>query len=418
MQERAKLLEEEHPRGQQRGVGRLFIGDCLSALHWAGIFAGYIINCYNEDSPFHPFCVRTWLNIGHRGEMSGVSWQARLEHAVKMVFGALLHGENVLVHCFRGRHRSGAFAIFCLALIMGWDLETARDAYFTRRPDFDARDHAIVQKVLDHRGGLQGILEEMRMQDWCQHAVKVLVTMSRVPELKGCEEGLIPFNAPPCLPPEPARIVAPKARPSKKPRTSEGSSFRRPSSVLRPSSSSGLAPSSSVPRPSSVLRPSSSSVPRPSTSFNLHQINEEEAATYKITCEQAGVWAQVEENVEQAAEETQSKEEPTIELESPPEGAWVCSACTSWVSRHKLYCSRVGCPTRRELMQKWKPGDYFCTVCGNHRFKESVRCQWVHCHSNDWVCPNPACGNLNYSARRFCHTRWCWEPRPFDFGRG
>ena len=134
------MLEDAYPRCWSRGVGRLFIGDCLSALHWAGIFAGYIINCYNEDSPFHPFCVRMWLNIGHRGEMSGITWKARLEEAVKMVFSALLHGQNVLVHCFRGRHRSGAFVIFCIALIMGWDLETARSAYLRRRPDFDDRD--------------------------------------------------------------------------------------------------------------------------------------------------------------------------------------------------------------------------------------------------------------------------------------
>ena len=71
--------------------------------------------------------------------MSGISWQDRLEDAVRVVFGALLLGENVLVHCFRGRHRSGAFTIFCLALIMGWDLETARDEFFRRRPDFTAR---------------------------------------------------------------------------------------------------------------------------------------------------------------------------------------------------------------------------------------------------------------------------------------
>lgn len=389
-------------------MGRLFIGDCLSALHWAGIWAGYIINCYNEDSPFHPFCVRTWLNVGHRGQMSGVSWQARLEHAVKMVLSGLLHGENVLVHCFRGRHRSGAFIIFCLALIMGWDLETARSAYFSRRPDFDDWDRATVQKVMDHKGGLQWILEDIRMQDWCQQAVKVLVRLSRMPDLRGIEEGLIPFDAPPCLPPDPARIVGPKAMPSKRPRTLQGSS------------SSGMAPStsSSVPRPGPS---SSSSVPRPgpstSSSYNLHQMTQEDEDVYRIACQRAGVWAQVEEHVAEAFAEAEWVEEPNVETESPPPGAWVCHACTSWVSRHKLYCSRVGCPTRRELMQKWKPGDYFCTVCGNHRFKNSIRCQWVHCHSNDWVCPNQNCRNLNYSARRYCNTRWCRQPRPFSFGQ-
>ena len=97
MQYRGQMLEDDLPRCQQKGVGRLFIGDCLSALHWAGIWAGVIVNCYNEDSRFHPFCGRTWLNVGHRGEMSGISWQVCLEHAVRVVLGALLHGENVLV---------------------------------------------------------------------------------------------------------------------------------------------------------------------------------------------------------------------------------------------------------------------------------------------------------------------------------
>ena len=200
--------------------------------------------------------------------------------------------------------------------------------------------------------------------------------------------------------------------PDKKRRTSEASS------------STGLAPSSSSsvphPRPSRAPQltsphPLPSSVPR-STSFSLRQMTDEEAETYRIACSDAGVWAQVEEHMA-AAVEMENKEEPNVEQESPPPGAWVCRACKSWASRHKLYCTRVGCPTRRELLQKWKPGDYFCTVCGNHRFKHSVRCQWVHCHSNDWVCPNPKCRNLNYSARRFCNTRWCREPRPFSFGK-
>ena len=50
-QYRGQLLEEEFPRCVRGGVGRLFIGDCLSALHWAGNWAAFIVNCYNEDSP-------------------------------------------------------------------------------------------------------------------------------------------------------------------------------------------------------------------------------------------------------------------------------------------------------------------------------------------------------------------------------
>ena len=39
-QYRAALLEKDMPRCQHNGVGRLLIGDCLSALHRAGMWAG------------------------------------------------------------------------------------------------------------------------------------------------------------------------------------------------------------------------------------------------------------------------------------------------------------------------------------------------------------------------------------------
>ena len=119
-------------------------------------------------------------------------------------------------------------------------------------------------------------------------------------------------------------------------------------------SSSGLGPppssSSSIPR----LRPwlQLSTFP----SFSLRQMNEEEEETHKIACCEAGVWAQVEEHMAAAVEETQIKEEHSVALGGPSPGAWVRRVCTSWLNRHKLYCSREGCPTRREMMQKWEPG--------------------------------------------------------------
>ena len=65
-------------------------------------------------------------------------------------------------------------------------------------------------------------------------------------------------------------------------------------------------------------------------------MTEEEEETYKIACREAGVWPQVEEHMAAAVEETENKEEPSVELERPPLGAWVCGACMSWVTRHKL----------------------------------------------------------------------------------
>ena len=156
-------------------------------------------------------------------------------------------------------------------------------------------------------------MEDMRAQNWCQHAVKVLVNYSRVPHLRGTEDGLLRFNACPSLPPAPANTVALKARPRKRPRTSEGSEGHaappaaqaeepKPKEKAMPdkkrrtseaSSSTGLAPSSSssVPhrRPSRAPQltsphPLPSSVPRStSPSFSLRQMTEEEEETYNLS---------------------------------------------------------------------------------------------------------------------------------------
>ena len=69
--------------------------------------------------------------------------------AVKLVLAALMFGENVLLHCRQGKHRSGAFSVRILALLRGTDLGAALDFYFSRRPDLTPRDRRIVQQILD-----------------------------------------------------------------------------------------------------------------------------------------------------------------------------------------------------------------------------------------------------------------------------
>ena len=107
---RAELLSQEYPP-VNRGAGKLYAGACKSCSQQAGQQVGYVINCADVSCQGHPFCVRLWLNNGYDGTPEEWAWQERI--------AALVFGENVLLHCRQGKHRSGAFCILMLALLMG-----------------------------------------------------------------------------------------------------------------------------------------------------------------------------------------------------------------------------------------------------------------------------------------------------------
>ena len=58
--------------------------------------------------PWHPNCIRQWLWVSKGRRHDGITWVQRMDHAIKMVFIAVLFGSSVLIHCRQGKHRSGA----------------------------------------------------------------------------------------------------------------------------------------------------------------------------------------------------------------------------------------------------------------------------------------------------------------------
>ena len=99
----------------------------------------------------------------------------------------------------------------------------------------------------------------------------------------------------------------------------------------------------------------------------------------------------------------------------PLEGLWQCDLCDSLNLSRALFCWSLGCGARRTLVQRWKPGDWFCSVCGNHNFANRTSCRWTHCPSmtvkpGDWFCP--ACGNHNYAGRAWCNRDSCRHAKP------
>ena len=83
-----------------------------------GCHAAYAINASNRgDYSWHEYCARFWLNLGYKNELGGVTWEQRLFVAVWMALTALALGEDVLVHCRQGCHRSGIVVMLLMAIL-------------------------------------------------------------------------------------------------------------------------------------------------------------------------------------------------------------------------------------------------------------------------------------------------------------
>jgi hypothetical protein len=58
-----------------------------------------------------------WLNMDFNGSLNGISWQARVDAALTLIVETLCFGNNVLVHCRHGTHRTGVVTISAMALL-------------------------------------------------------------------------------------------------------------------------------------------------------------------------------------------------------------------------------------------------------------------------------------------------------------
>lgn len=94
------------------------------------------------------------LSIRHLGG----DWLGRMKRAIRSVMEALQVGQDVLVHCVRGLHRSAAFVSIILALLGDWsddvrasgsELEAGMSAVFLLRGHSEA-DARRSSGVLEH----------------------------------------------------------------------------------------------------------------------------------------------------------------------------------------------------------------------------------------------------------------------------
>ena len=93
-----------------------------------------------------------WLKVSYLGKLNGISWKARAQAALELIFETLCNGGNVLVHSRQGKHRTGVVTITVLALLVNpiqpWAtaLDHAKDVYFAAHPN--RAEHDLESRVM------------------------------------------------------------------------------------------------------------------------------------------------------------------------------------------------------------------------------------------------------------------------------
>ena len=83
-----------------------------------GCHVAYVINASNRgDYSWHEYCVRYWLHLNFEKELQGVTWEQRLFTVMWCALTALALGEDVLVHCRQGKHRSGVVVMMLMTIL-------------------------------------------------------------------------------------------------------------------------------------------------------------------------------------------------------------------------------------------------------------------------------------------------------------
>ena len=83
-----------------------------------GCHVAYVINAAHDgEYSWHEYCVRFWLHLNYKEKLDDVTWEQRLLVAVWIALTAMALGEDVLVHCRQGKHRSGIVVMLLMAIL-------------------------------------------------------------------------------------------------------------------------------------------------------------------------------------------------------------------------------------------------------------------------------------------------------------
>ena len=143
----------------------MWVGTSSDALHVSTIGGGCIINCANRYYEPDPDCPRHfWLHVMHTYKHQDHAWLDRMDKAVSECLDTFCGTDRpgfrasgllraALLHCFAGKHRSGAVAVLFIMLLEDVTVEEAQRLYFERRPLPGAHDQWRVRNICKQMNG-------------------------------------------------------------------------------------------------------------------------------------------------------------------------------------------------------------------------------------------------------------------------
>jgi len=142
--------------------------------------------------------------------------------------------------------------------------------------------------------------------------------------------------------------------------------------------------------------------------------------------------------------DSQKKGSTELGGQSKP-GDWVCPQCQNINFSNRETCNKCGFNGRGQKRLGMKPGDWICPGCGDLVFASKSQCKMCgnpkpddldesstynansysaaygkgnnqNMKPGDWICPNPACGDLVFASRSAC--KLCGTEKPNEGGFG
>ena len=387
------------------------------------------------------------MNLNYTGTLQGMTWHWRLCCAVWMVLTALMIGENVLVHCRQGRHRSGLIVMLVMSILAPWDAcdyETIEKKYFARNGwvawselhewwiSDDGKRWVLPDRwriwnrwcELD----LSSYVTWFRGQEWVHQILSrmqcppvkfdAFTPWRRLPESSVQHERQCSRSRTRSRSRSRAAGPLPKPLPKKRP-----TSMARPQASNQPVEQSSTSSSSEVPQ--AVLRPTSKVVLRP-TSKARPQAN-------KQGCPQA--------NQSSSAGSTSSQPDvlspsPVSSVQHPPVQFWnglgelgssfdgepeyeeVCKHLGVWAMAQEQEEKAQARANRAESPEPDRESALWgCALCGTYNTVHNLVCSVASCMARrpllqhfradlgDWFCTE--CNNHNRGYRMLCNWTAC-----------
>ena len=255
-------------------------------------------------------------NVGFWCEMGTNMSVEDLEAAVKKTFRALAAGEDVLVHCKRGKHRSGAFICFLLALYDEKPLMRVVEKY-CEDPFLYSGDRKWVTCAV-HESRLLPLLDQAFKDSAIQHVLA---------ELRGKES-----------------------------RSQEVKASRSQDVHLTEATAKAMPPSARTARMLSDMQDMRSRIEELEESSRRPGVQDSPAAK------------------RQRSSGSSSSTGPSPSTEGHEWNDWRCPECGNRNRWWRSSCNFMHCQ-----LAWWKPGDWICPACGNHNYKSRDFCNAQNC---------------------------------------